>query len=156
LLRHRGRAVVFEDHADLHRRIDDESFPIGGSKTLRSSARDAVTVVAAGITVFEALAAHEALAKQGIAIRVIDLYSVKPLDDATLRRAASETKALVTVEDHSACGGIGEAVAAAVGGLAQVEVLGIREIPRSGKPAELMRAYGIDAEAIAAAVRRLL
>jgi transketolase len=133
-----------------------EAFPVGGSKTLRSSPRDAVTVVAAGITVFEALSAHEALAGQGIAVRVIDLYSVKPVDEATLRTAAAETKTLVAVEDHSVCGGLGEAVAAAVAGRARVELLGIREIPRSGAPAELMRAYGIDAEAIVAAVKRLL
>ena len=89
---------------------NEEAFPVGGSKTLRSSERDAVTVVAAGITVFEALAAHAELGKQGIAVRVIDLYSVKPLDEATLRKAAAETRALVTVEDHSVFGGIGEAV----------------------------------------------
>jgi transketolase len=135
---------------------NQEAFPVGGSKTLRSSPRDAVTVVAAGITVFEALAAHDALAAQGVAVRVIDLYSVKPVDEAALRKAAAETKALVTVEDHGVCGGLGEAVAAAVAGRAPVEVLGVREIPRSGAPAQLMRAYGIDAEAIVAAVKRLL
>jgi transketolase len=135
---------------------NDEAFPLGGSKTLRSSGEDAATVVAAGVTVFEALAACDALAKRGISIRVIDLYSVKPLDTLALQKAATETKALVTVEDHSVCGGIGEAVAAAVAGRAPVEILGIREIPRSGKPAELMKAYGIDAEAIVTAVQRLL
>jgi transketolase len=135
---------------------NQEAFPVGGSKTLRSSARDAVTLVAAGITVFEALSAHDELARQGIAVRVIDLYSVKPVDEATLRKAAAETKALVTVEDHSVCGGLGEAVAAAVAGRAPVELLGVREIPRSGTPAELMRAHGIDAEAIVAAVKRQL
>jgi transketolase len=135
---------------------NDETFPVGGSKTLRSSAKDAVSVVAAGVTVFEALAACDALAKEGVAIRVIDLYSVKPVDAATLQKAAAETRAIVTVEDHSVCGGIGEAVAAAVAGRAPVEILGIREIPRSGKPAELMKAHGIDAEAIAGAVRRLV
>jgi transketolase len=134
----------------------DERFPVGGSKTLRSSARDAVTVVAAGVTVLEALSAHDELAKQGIALRVIDLYSVKPVDEATLRKAAAETRGLVSVEDHSACGGIGDAVAAAVAGLARVEILGVRELPRSGKPAELLRAHGIDAAAIAAAVKRLV
>jgi transketolase len=113
-------------------------------------------VVAAGVTVFEALAACDVLAKEGVAIRVVDLYSVKPLDAATLEKAAAETKAIVTVEDHSVCGGIGEAVAAAVAGRARVEMLGIREIPRSGKPAELMKAHGIDAEAIVRAVRRLV
>ncbi|MFS8071945.1 MAG: transketolase, partial [Byssovorax sp.] len=135
---------------------NDETFPVGGSKTLRSSARDAVTVVAAGVTVHEALAAHETLQKDGIAIRVIDLYSVKPIDTDTLRRAAKETKAIVTVEDHSVCGGIGEAVAAAVSGQGRVEILGVREIPRSGKPAEEMAAHGIDAAAIVRTVRALL
>ena len=129
---------------------------MGGSKTLRSSGKDAVTVVAAGITVPEALAAHDALAKDGIAVRVIDLYSVKPIDAETLRRAASETRGFVTVEDHSVCGGIGEAVAAAVAGLARIEMLGVREAPRSGKAAELMRAHGLDAVAIVAAAKRLL
>ncbi len=133
-----------------------EAFPIGGSKTLRVSAKDAATVVAAGVTLHEALAAAEALAADGIAVRVIDLYSVKPIDVATLQKAAAETKAIVTVEDHSVCGGIGEAVAAAVSGRARVETLGVREHPRSGKPAELMHAHGIDAAAIVAAVKRLL
>ncbi|HEY6547699.1 MAG TPA: transketolase, partial [Vicinamibacteria bacterium] len=122
----------------------DEAFPVGGSKTLRSSAADRATVVAAGVTVPEALAAHEALAKEGVAVRVIDLYSVKPLDAATLVAAAEATGRIVTVEDHSVCGGIGEAVASAVSGRALVVILGVREVPRSGKPAELMKAHGID------------
>jgi transketolase len=95
------------------------------------------------------------LAKDAIAIRVIDLYSVKPIDAATLRLAARETKAIVSVEDHSVCGGIGEAVAAAVSGT-RVEILGVRDVPRSGKPGELMKAHGISADAIVAAVKRLL
>ena len=135
---------------------NDEPFPVGGSKTLRSSESDAVTVVAAGVTLHEALAAYEQLKADGIAIRVVDLYSVKPIDVDTLIRAAGETRAIVTVEDHSVCGGIGEAVAAVVAGRARVEMLGVREIPRSGKPAELLAAHGIDAAAIARAVRRLL
>jgi transketolase len=135
---------------------NEEYFPIGQSKTLRAGATDAVTVVAAGVTLHEALKAHDVLAKEGIAIRVIDLYSVKPLDVETLRKAAAETRAIVSVEDHSVCGGIGEAVAAAVAGRTRVEILGVRELPRSGKPAELMKAYGIDATAIVEAVRRLL
>jgi transketolase len=135
---------------------NDEPFPVGGSKTLRSSAADKATVVAAGVTVFEALQAHEVLAKEGIAIRVIDLYSVKPVDEKALAKAAAETKGIVTVEDHSVCGGIGDAVASAVSGRARVRVLGIHEIPRSGKPAELMQAHGISADAIASAVRQLL
>jgi len=132
-----------------------EAFPVGGSKTLRSSPKDRVTIVAAGVTVAEALKAHEALGKDGIAARVIDLYSVKPVDEATLRKAAEETRGIVTVEDHSAGGGIGDAVATAVGGRARVEILGVRDIPRSGKPEELMKAYGISAEAIIGAARRL-
>jgi len=135
---------------------NDEVFPVGGSKTLRSSAKDAVTIVAAGITVPEALLAHEALAKDGIAARVIDLYSVKPVDTATLLKAAAETKGIVTVEDHSVCGGVGEAVAGAVAGRARLELLGVREIPRSGKPGELMKAHGLTAEAIVAAAKRLV
>jgi len=132
-----------------------ESFPVGGSKTLRSSPKDRVTIVAAGVTVAEALKAHEALGKDGIAARVIDLYSVKPVDEATLRKAAEETRGIVTVEDHSAVGGIGDAVAAAVAGRTRVEILGVRDIPRSGKPEELMKAYGISAESIVEAARRL-
>ncbi len=113
-------------------------------------------MVAAGITVPEALLAHDTLAKEGIAIRVIDLYSVKPVDEATLRKAAAETKRIVSVEDHSVCGGIGEAVAAVAAGEARVTMLGVRESPRSGKPAELMRAHGLTADAIVAAVKRLI
>jgi transketolase len=134
---------------------NDEAFPVGGSKTVRQSGKDVVTVVAAGVTVQEALEAHDRLAKEGVSIRVIDLYSVKPVDVETLRRAARETKALVTVEDHSVCGGIGEAVASAVGNAAPVEILGVREIPRSGKPTELMEAHGISAGAIVAAVKKM-
>jgi len=135
---------------------NDEPFPVGGSKTLRATANDAVTVVAAGVTLHEALAAHDLLKKDGIALRVIDLYSVKPIDAATLVRAASETGAIVTVEDHSVCGGLGEAVAAAVAGRGRVEILGVRDIPRSGKPAELLEAHGISAAAIVRAVRKLV
>lgn len=134
---------------------NEERFPVGGSKTLRTSAKDVITVVGAGVTVHEAIKAHEQLAKDGIAVRVIDLYSVKPIDAATLQKAATETGVVVTVEDHSVCGGIGEAVAAAVGGRAPVEILGVRDIPRSGTPTELMQAHGIDAAAIIAAVKRI-
>jgi transketolase len=135
---------------------NDEYFPVGQSKVLRTSPQDAATVVAAGVTVAEALLAHETLAKEKIAIRVVDLYSVKPLDEETLRKAAAETKRFVTVEDHSIYGGIGEAVAAVVAGQAAVRRLGVREIPRSGKPAELMAVHGIDAAAIAGAVREMV
>jgi len=135
---------------------NDEAFPIGGSKTLRRSDKDAVTIVGAGVTLFEALTAHERLQKDGIAVRVIDLYSVQPLDADTLRRAAAETRAIITVEDHSPRGGIGEAVAAVVGGSTRLEILAVREIPRSGKPTELLEAHGISADAIVRAVRKML
>jgi transketolase len=135
---------------------NQELFPVGGSKTLRATPHDVVTVVAAGITVPEALRAGETLGAEGIATRVIDLYSVKPLDKATLLKAAAETRGIVTVEDHSVCGGIGEAVAGVVAGRAPVHMLGIREIPRSGKPTELMNAHGISAESIVASVRWLV
>jgi len=113
-------------------------------------------VVAAGITVFEALSAHETLQKEGVAVRVIDLYSVQPLDADALRQAAAQTRGIVTVEDHSVRGGIGEAVASVVAGATRVEMLGVRDIPRSGKPAELLQAHGISAESIVRAVRSLL
>ncbi len=92
----------------------NDSFPIGGSKTLRSSKQDAVTIIASGVTVAEALAAHEALAKRGIAVRVIDAYSIKPIDREMLARAAQETRAILTVEDHRSEGGLGDAVAEAL------------------------------------------
>jgi transketolase len=133
---------------------NDESFPVGGCKVLRSSPSDAVTIVAAGVTVHEALRAHEELSRAHVAARVIDLYSLKPIDQATLLKAARETRAIVTVEDHGAWGGLGEAVAAAVAGTVPVEILAVRELPRSGTPTELMSAYGVDAAAIARAVRQ--
>jgi transketolase len=132
----------------------DEKFPVGGSKTLRSSPKDAATIVAAGVTLHEALIAHDKLLADGIATRVIDLYSVKPLDLATLAQAAEETGNIVTVEDHAPWGGLGEAVAAAIRPR-RLEMLAVREIPRSGKPAELMAAHRIDAAAIIDAVRDL-
>jgi len=135
---------------------NEETFQVGGSKTLRSGPKDAVTVVAAGVTLHEALRACDTLAREGIAIRVIDLYSLKPLDSAALVKAASETKGIVTVEDHNVCGGLGDAVAHSIAGRTRLEILGIREIPRSGKPAELMGAYGISSDAIVSAVRTLL
>ena len=92
----------------------NEEFVIGGSKVLRMSGKDRVTIVAAGVTVFEALAAFETLKKEGILLRVIDLYSIKPLDLDTLKQAAQATKAIITVEDHYAQGGLGEAVRGAL------------------------------------------
>ncbi len=137
----------------------DEDFPIGGSRVLRSSDADEVTLVGCGITVHEALKAAETLAGEGIAARVVDCYSVKPIDGETLAAAAGETGRIVTVEDHWPEGGLGEAVLSALAEhavTAQVARLAVREMPRSGKPAELLAAYGIDAAAIAGAARQLV
>jgi transketolase len=127
---------------------NDEAFPIGGSKLLRASAQDRLTIVAAGITLYEALAAHDALAAKGVAARVIDAYSVKPLDEDTLRAAARETGQLIVVEDHAVAGGLGEAVAAAVDASAPVHRLGVHRLPRSGKQNELFERHGISRAAI--------
>ncbi|HEX2574034.1 MAG TPA: transketolase [Polyangia bacterium] len=132
----------------------NETFPIGGSKVVRQSPGDVATIVGAGVTLFEALAAHEVLARRGIAVRVIDAYSIKPLDAATLQRAADETGAILTVEDHAAWGGLGDAVAAEVR-CARLERLAVSEVPRSGTPRELIEAHGISSAAIVAAIERL-
>jgi transketolase len=136
---------------------NDETFTVGGLKVLRQSAQDVATVVGAGITVFEALRAYDQLMAAGTAIRVIDLYSVSPVDRDGLVAAARATgERLITVEDHYAAGGIGDAVAEAVAhaGVA-VRRLAVREIPRSGKPEELVERFGISASHIVDAVRAL-
>jgi transketolase len=132
----------------------DDTFHIGGLNVLREAGSDVATVIGAGVTVFEALEAHDLLSKQGITIRVIDLYSVQPIDTATLVRCARETKGrLITVEDHYVGGGIGDAVAAAVAGHGfAVHRLAVREIPRSGAPEQLLDYYGISARHIVDAV----
>jgi transketolase len=134
-----------------------EAFPIGGAKILRKGDGDAVTVVAAGITVHEALKAHGELRKEGLGARIIDAYSVAPLDAETIAREAAQTGGrVVVVEDHYAGGGLGEAVAGALAGRAVLKHLCIRELPRSGKPDELMEKYGISAGHIVRAVKELL
>jgi transketolase len=138
----------------------DEEFPVGGSKVLRSSDEDDIAVVGAGITLHEALKAAETLSEEGISVRVIDLYSLKPVDVETLRTAAEATGGrIVTVEDHWPEGGIGETVLSALADYEEglhLELLAVREMPTSGKPAELLAAAGIDAEAIVEAARRLV
>ncbi|MGW4023719.1 transketolase [Streptomyces sp. NPDC005009] len=137
----------------------DEEFPVGGSKVLRSSGRDRLTLVAAGVTVPEALAAAQALEGEGIAARVIDLYSVKPVDRETLRTAAEETGCLMTVEDHHPEGGLGDAVAEAFADgspVPRLVRLAVRDMPGSASPEEQLHAAGIDAESIAAAGRLLV
>jgi transketolase len=138
----------------------DEEFPVGGSRVVRSSDSDDVAIVGAGITLHEALKAAELLDADGIGARVIDLYSVKPVDVAGLHAAAEATQGrLVTVEDHWAEGGLGEAVLSAFADVEEpprVVMLAVREMPTSGKPEELLAAAGIDASAIAEAARKLV
>jgi transketolase len=136
----------------------DDRFEVGGSSVLRFSDDDQVTLVGAGVTLHEALKAADRLSEQGIAARVIDLYSVKPVDGEALRQAAADTGAILTVEDHWPEGGLGDAV---LGALAEVEGVRVRklavtEMPGSGTPEELVHAYGIDADAIVAAAQDLV
>lgn len=136
-----------------------EEFPVGGSRVLRSSENDQVTIVAAGITVHEALAAADRLAGDGIAARVIDAYSVKPIDTVAIRQAAADTGHVLTVEDHWPQGGLGDAVletlAVPSGPLPVVVKLAVRDMPASATPAEQLAAAGIDAAAIVARVAEL-
>ncbi len=136
----------------------DETFPIGGSKTLRSSENDTATIIGAGITLHEALKAYDTLASENIPVRIIDLYSVKPVDTEAIVKAATETKHLIVVEDHWLEGGLGDAVLAtlATAGVPAPRFthLAIREMPRSGKPEELLDHYGISAAHIAEAARK--
>jgi transketolase len=136
----------------------DEEFPVGGSKTLRSSPNDVATLVCAGVTVRESLAAADALAQEGKSVRVIDAYSVKPIDAATLRRALDDTGLVVVTEDHRVEGGLGDAVLDALAETGpisgRVVKLAIRDMPGSGTPEEMRAWAGIDAAAIADRVRR--
>lgn len=138
---------------------DSEKFPIGGSKTLRQSEQDVCTVVAAGITLHEALHAHELLKKEGIHIRVVDCYSVKPIDAAGLQAAAAASKKRVlVVEDHWPEGGLGDAVLGvfAESGDVRIRKQAVTELPHSGKPEELLELYGLSAKRIAEAVRQFI
>jgi transketolase len=139
----------------------DEEFPIGASKVVRSSGGDRATIVGAGVTAFEALEAADVLAEGGTPVRVIDAYSVKPIDAATLRKAIEETGLLVVVEDHWIDGGLGDAVlealAAAGGELSgRVIKLAVTEMPGSGSPEEMREWAGISASKIVHAVRSAL
>jgi transketolase len=133
-----------------------ERFPVGGSKVLRRSGADVAAILAAGITLHEALRAHEQLAAQGLAVRVVDLYSVKPIDAATVEACARECRGrLVVVEDHLPEGGLGDAVAEVFAGRPAPAItrLAVRALPGSGTPHELLDGAGIGADAIVAAVR---
>lgn len=137
---------------------NEEQFPIGGSKVVRKNENDRVTVVAAGVTLHEALKAHDALRDEGIHIRVIDVYSLKPIDASALRKAAAETNGtLITAEDHYPEGGLGDAVldAVATEGI-RVHKLAVTGIPRSGKPEELLERHGISANAIVQKVKEIV
>ena len=136
---------------------NDDTFPIGGLKVLRESGNDVATVIGAGVTVFEALKAYDQLKAEGTLIRVIDLYSVAPVDREGLVAAARATGgSLITVEDHYAAGGIGDAVAEAVADAGfTVRRLAVREIARSGKPEELLERFGISATHIVKTVKSM-
>ena len=136
---------------------NDEAFPIGGAKVLRQSGGDKITVVAAGVTLHEALKAAEALKNEGIGITVIDAYSVKPLGKDVILAAAQKTNNLVlTVEDHYLEGGLGDAVAGELSAAGvKVHKVAVTDLPRSGKPEELLAHYGLDAQGIMRKVKSL-
>jgi len=136
---------------------NDEPFHIGGSKLHKPSSDDRLTIVAAGVTLFEALKAQEELAKAGIPVRVVDLYSIVPIDQHMLLECARTTSTFLTVEDHYAHGGLGDAVLNALSAEAvRVHKLAVREIPHSGKPAELLDRYGLSSHVIIERAKRLV
>ena len=139
----------------------DEDFRIGGSKVVRQSGQDRLTVIAAGITLHEALKAYDQLKSQRVTIRVIDAYSVKPLDEETLFAAVEEAgNKLLVVEDHWPEGGLGDAVLQAFtlrdGPMPQIVKLAVQTMPGSGTPAQLLEEAGISAHCIVEAVNALL
>jgi len=136
----------------------DEQFPIGGSKVVRQGKNDKAAVIGAGVTLFEALKAYDALKAQGIDIRVIDAYSLQPVDAKTMTEAGRATGGvLVTVEDHYSAGGLGDAVSEAVAPVGYtVRRLAVTEIPRSGQPDELLDRYGISARHIVETVKQAI
>ncbi len=134
-----------------------QRFAIGGSNVVRKSKHDRATIVAAGVTLHEALKAADQLARRKIFVRVVDLFSIKPIDAATLKTAARETGRLIVVEDHYPEGGVGEAVRTVLGKDAgKVISLAVRKTPKSGKPEELLAYEGIDAAAITKTVRAMV
>ena len=136
---------------------NDEDFQVGGSKVLKSSDKDQATLVAAGVTLHEALEASLELASQGLAVRVIDLYSIKPIDEETLLKAARETQLLITVEDHYSEGGLGDAVLGALASQpCRLHKIAVEGLPRSGESAQLMDAFGLSAKSIVKKVKELV
>ncbi|HTZ18544.1 MAG TPA: transketolase [Dissulfurispiraceae bacterium] len=134
---------------------NEELFTIGGSKILKRSDADKIAIIAAGVTLHEALKASEELMRDDIFVRVIDLYGIKPIDVSALREAVASTRAIITVEDHAPEGGIGEAVRSALPGL-PIHSLAVRKMPRSGKPDELLLFEEISKEAIIRKVKELI
>ncbi len=132
-----------------------ELFKVGGSKVLREDSSDIITVCAAGITLHEALKAYEELLKENIHIKIIDTYSIKPIDEKTIRNASLKSKAVITVEDHFPEGGLGEAVCSIEGIDCPVYILAVRKMPRSGTPDQLMNYESISKEAIIKKVREV-
>ena len=145
----RGQTPVIYDN--------DEQFPLGGCKVLKSSGADTALIIAAGITLHEALKAYDLLLKEGITIAVIDLYSIKPLDAKTLEQVATKSgDRIITVEDHYLQGGLGEAVTFALRNTAlEIHCLAVTKLPMSGKPEELLAWAGIDAQAIVQKVKEI-
>ncbi|MFC1755759.1 transketolase family protein, partial [Thermoproteota archaeon] len=157
MARHKGISYLRTTRAKTPVIYDnDEKFPIGGLKVVKQSKRDCVLVIGAGITLHEAIKAHDKLSKKRVKIRVIDLYSVQPIDARSLRRHAEECRdRVVIVEDHY-FGGIGSVVRTALGNTeARIEHLYVKDIPRSGKPDQLLKKYKIDSSAIIRAVKKL-
>jgi len=156
--RHKGNVYIRTTRKDTPILYDvAEKFSIGGSKTIKESKDDVATVIGTGITLFEALSAYEELQKEDIIIRVIDLYSVKPIDRVTLEKAAKETKAIITVEDHHPEGGIGEAVVSALSYIkTPVHSLAVRKMPKSGTPEELLNYEEISKDAIVKKLKEIL
>jgi transketolase len=136
----------------------NESFTIGGSNVLRSSDNDHAVIIAAGITVHEALKAHAMLQKQGVSVAVIDCYSVKPLDIQTIQTVASKSRNnIIVVEDHYVQGGLGSAVCMALAGVpCTIKHLAVQDIPRSAAPEELLAWAEIDAQAIVNAIKSVV
>ena len=135
----------------------EDEFPIGGCKVLRRSDRDIAAVIGAGVTLHEAMGAYEVLRKEGIPIRVIDLYSLKPVDEKALRQAVSNTKSIITVEDHYLEGGLGEAVKSVLAtSPVPIRSLAVKKKPKSGKPQELLDYEEISRSAIVKKVKELI
>jgi transketolase len=156
--KHRGMVYIRTTRGDTPILYgSEEQFPIGGCKVLRQSRNDIITLIAAGTTLHEALAAHEELKSRNIPVRVMDLYCIQPMDAATVRNSAQETMGVITIEDHFAQGGLGEAVMSVLAHeTVPVHSLAVRKMPRSGKPMELLEYEEISRNAIVRKVMEIV